>query len=123
MVNGRVKIRGRVHGGYRELSRSGPQSWDAAFHDAAPQCARSSSMEIFMHSMIARPVVIVSAILLAACADPVGPGPESLGGPAVDAACARPRRGAPIPSPDSVGIPPSIPPIYEQLPGMFGTPQ
>ena len=76
-----------------------------------------------MHSMIAGPIVIVSAMLLAACADPIGPGRNTLGNPTVVATLARGRPGAPVPVPDSVGIPPSIPPIHEEVPEGFDAQQ
>lgn len=70
-----------------------------------------------MHSLIAGRLLILTAMLIAACADPVRPTPPPGYDPTVVAAVSRQRAPAPVSVPDSVGIPPSIPPIFEELPG------
>jgi hypothetical protein len=69
-----------------------------------------------MHSMIAGRVVLLAAALLAACADPVGPTQQLVDDPTVFEAFARKRPAEPVSVPDSIGIPPSIPPIFEEVP-------
>ena len=69
-----------------------------------------------MHSMIAGRVVILAAALIAACADPVGPAPQVVDDPTFYAAFARKRPSPPVSIPDSVGIPPMPPPIFEEMP-------
>lgn len=108
-----MKIRGRGAGGYGAIARSGPRWLDAARATAPLQCARSPSTEIFMHSIIAGGILV--AALITACADPVGP-PRQVVDPTVVAAFARQRPTAPVSVPDSIGIPPSIPPIFEEVP-------
>ena len=73
-----------------------------------------------MRSLIIEAGIIVLATLTAACADPVAPVL-----PGVEARGLVARRGptAPVPVPDSVGIPPSIPPIFEEAPPGFDTAQ
>jgi len=113
-VNGRVKIRGRGTGCYGALSRSGARGLDAASEAAVLHCARSPSSEIFMRSIIVGGLVLL-APMLTSCADPTSPTPQ----PAHDvvlAAFARQRPTVPFLVPDSVGIPPSIPPIFEEVP-------
>lgn len=67
-----------------------------------------------MHSIIAGG--ILAAALITACADPVGPPQQVVDDPTVVAAFARQRPTAPVSVPDSIGIPPSIPPIFEEVP-------
>ena len=67
-----------------------------------------------MHSIFV--AGILAAALIAACADPVGPPPQVVDAPSVVAAFARQRPTAPVSVPDSIGIPPSIPPIFEEVP-------
>lgn len=67
-----------------------------------------------MHSIIAGG--ILAAALIAACADPMGPPPQLVDAPTVVTAFARQRPTAPVSVPDSIGIPPSIPPIFEEVP-------
>lgn len=76
-----------------------------------------------MHSIIGGRPVVLAATLIAACADSVGPIPRSADDPTVVAALVRERPTTPVSVPDSVGIPPSIPPIFEQLPPDFEAPQ
>jgi hypothetical protein len=109
-----VKIPGRGAGGYGAIARSGPRWLDAARATAPLQCARSPSTEIFMHSIIAGG--ILAAALITACADPVGPPQQVVDDTTVVAAFARQRPTAPVSVPDSIGIPPSIPPIFEEVP-------
>ena len=73
-----------------------------------------------MHSIISGRLVILAAMLIAACADPMRPTPPPAYETAVVAAASRQRATAPVP--DSVGIPPSIPPIFEQLPSDVESP-
>ena len=69
-----------------------------------------------MHHIASWPVVLLSVVTLSACADPIGP-TEIIGrGPSVAVARARRPGTGPISVPDSIGIPPSIPPIYEEAP-------
>jgi len=114
-VNGRVKIRGRGTGCYGALSRSGARGLDAASEAAVLHCARSPSSEIFMRSIIVGGLVLLAPILTS-CADPTSPTPQPAHDAAVLAAFARHRPTVPFLVPDSVGIPPSIPPIFEEVP-------
>ena len=69
-----------------------------------------------MHRIASWPVVLLSAVTLSACADPIGPS-EGIGrSPSVAVEHARRPGTGPISVPDSIGIPPSIPPIYEEAP-------
>jgi hypothetical protein len=77
-----------------------------------------------MHHVIAWPIVVVGAILLASCADLVGPNPRSSGDPTSIAEPARRRPKPPAAPPDTVRIPPPpVPPIYEELPLILDAPQ
>ena len=68
-----------------------------------------------MRSMIIEPRVILLSLLLAVCADVAGP--ERAGDRRTTApAFVRHRRQVPIEAPDSVSIPPLIPPIVEEMP-------
>lgn len=69
-----------------------------------------------MHHVIAWPIVVVTAILLAGCVDPVGPIPRGVADPTSVAAIDRRRPPATYPFPDSVSVPPLLPPIYEEIP-------
>jgi hypothetical protein len=69
-----------------------------------------------MHSIFGAGVILASAILLA-CGDPVGPKPQP------ESELARRPAPGPITVPDSIGIPPSIPPIYEEAPAGIEGPQ
>lgn len=70
-----------------------------------------------MHHVIAWPIVVVGAVLLANCADPIGPHPRSLANPTPIVEPARGRPKPPVAPPDTVRIPPlPVPPIYEELP-------
>jgi hypothetical protein len=73
--------------------------------------------EIFMYRIAGWVIVIISAMAGYACDDPVGPGNSMGQKPSV--AVERSRRPAISPVPDSVGIPPVLPPIYEELPSDF----
>ena len=75
-----------------------------------------------MHSIISGRLGILAAMMIAACADPVRPTPPLAYDPAVVAAASRQRATAPVPVPDSVGIPPSFPPIFEELPAEVESP-
>ena len=71
-----------------------------------------------MHSIVGASLIMASAILVAACADPAtSPAPR----PGSELA----RRPAPVPIgvPDSIGISPTIPPIYEEVPAGNDGPQ
>lgn len=77
-----------------------------------------------MHSSLMGAVVIVAAlVLLAACADPFGPGPTIARDPTVIARLARERPAVPTVPSDSAGIPPSIPPVYEEAPAGLDFPE
>lgn len=69
-----------------------------------------------MHRIADWPVLLW-AVPLSACADPIGP-TEIIGrGPTVAVERARRPATGPISVPDSIGIPPSpVPPIYEEAP-------
>ena len=69
-----------------------------------------------MHRIASWPVVLLWAVTLFACADPIGPTEDIGRGPSVAVERARRPGIGPISVPDSIGIPPSIPPIYEQAP-------
>ena len=69
-----------------------------------------------MHHLIAWSVVVVAAVAVAGCADPVGPSPRGVGDPSLLAELAR-RPRPPASIPDSVRLPPMpIVPIYEEFP-------
>jgi hypothetical protein len=71
-----------------------------------------------MHSIVGVGLVLASAIVIAACTDPAtspAPRPES--------DLARRPAPAPVGVPDSIGITPTIPPIYEEVPAEIGGPQ
>jgi hypothetical protein len=76
-----------------------------------------------MHHVMAWPIVVVAAVLLTGCVNPVGPNPHAVGDPTSIADLARGRPTPPPSAPDSAGIPPSIPPIYEEFPTVLGVPQ
>lgn len=67
----------------------------------------------------ARTVLLVS-VLLVACADPSGLPGEVVRDPTVFASGGPRNRPPP---PDSIGIPPSIPPVYEEVPAGFNDSQ
>ena len=72
-----------------------------------------------MHRIASWPVVLLWAVTVSACTDPIGP-TEGIGRtPSVAAERSRQPATGPISVPDSVGIPPSIPPIYEEAPLNF----
>lgn len=76
-----------------------------------------------MRSLIMAHGIIVLTILATACADPTAPTfPDDYGRGTV-ARVARPTPTPPVSIPDSVGIPPSIPPIFEEAPTGFDTTQ
>ncbi len=114
-VNGRVKIRGRGCGGYGAMARSGMHALDATSQTAILHCARSPSAEIFMRSIITRGLAFLAATL-ASCADPTSSIRPLTEDAAVSGAFARQRPTSPTSVPDSIGIPPSIPPIFEEMP-------
>jgi hypothetical protein len=74
-----------------------------------------------MHRIAGRLIVITSAIASSACHDPIGPGNGTGQTPAVTVE--RSRRPTIGPVPDSVWIPPVLPPIYEELPSNIDDPQ
>lgn len=74
-----------------------------------------------MYSMITARRAMALALLAAACGDPLGPSDPVDQPTTVEAL--RHRPSAPASVPDSVGIPPSIPPIYEEAPPGFDTEQ
>jgi hypothetical protein len=76
-----------------------------------------------MHPMVAGPIIVLTVIAIAACADPTGPGRTIVGDPTVIAHLGRERPTVPGFPPDSVGIPPSIPPVYEEVPPELGIPK
>ena len=76
-----------------------------------------------MHPSLTGAIIILSAALVAACADPVGPGSTIVRDPTVIAQLARERPTAPAAPPDSAGIPRSIPPVYEEAPAGLDIPQ
>jgi hypothetical protein len=63
-----------------------------------------------MHHVIAWPIIVASAALLAGCADLIGPTPRGVGDPTFTAELAR-RPKQPVSPPDSVHIDPPFPPI------------
>lgn len=70
-----------------------------------------------MHRIASWPVVLLWAVALSACADPIGPTEIIRRRPSVAVELARRPATGPISVPDSVGIPPSpMPPIYEEAP-------
>ena len=64
--------------------------------------------------------VLLASLLLVACADPSGLPGDIVRDPTVFAS-GRPRNVAP--PPDSIGIPPSTPPVYEEVPEGFSDSQ
>jgi hypothetical protein len=77
-----------------------------------------------MHHVIAWPIVVVSVVALAGCADLVGPNARGVAEPTRIAELAHRRPEPPVSLPDSVRIPlPPIPPIYEELPPILEAPQ
>jgi hypothetical protein len=76
-----------------------------------------------MHTFITGVVIMMAALALAACADPFGPGPTIATDPTVIAQLARARPAVPAVPPDSAGIPPSIPPVYEEAPPGLDVPE
>lgn len=76
-----------------------------------------------MHTFITGVVIMMAALALAACADPFGPGPTIAKDPTVIAQLARERPAVPTVPPDSAGIPPSIPPVYEEAPPGLDVPE
>ena len=73
-----------------------------------------------MHRIAGWLIVIIAAMAGSACHDPVGPGNGTRLEPSV--AVERSRRRPIGPVPDSISIPPVLPPIYEELPpGFDGT--
>lgn len=62
-------------------------------------------------------LVLTSTMASSACHDPVGPAAATRQQPSV--AVERSRRPTFVPVPDSVWIPPVLPPIYEELPPDF----
>lgn len=76
-----------------------------------------------MHASLTGAVVIMAALVLAACADPFGPGPTIARDPTVIAQLARERPAVPTVPSDSAGIPPSIPPVYEEAPAGLDFPE
>ncbi len=75
-----------------------------------------------MYGVSAWSILALAAVSLFGCADAAGPTPQSIGDPTVADATGRLPKG-PLPVPDSVGIPPSIPPIYEEVPTIGDAPQ
>jgi hypothetical protein len=65
--------------------------------------------------MVAAPTGFLAAILLVACADPSGPS-QVVRDPTTFARLGPRWPTGPMAPPDSVGIPPSIPPIYDEIP-------
>ena len=74
-----------------------------------------------MYSTITARCAMALALLVAACGDPLGPSNPVDHPTTVEAL--RQRPAVPVSVPDSVGIPPSIPPIYEEAPPGFDTEQ
>ncbi|HJU68541.1 MAG TPA: hypothetical protein VJ650_09885 [Gemmatimonadaceae bacterium] len=75
-----------------------------------------------MSSMITARAALALMLLGAACSEPSGPaGPPMTQQTTVEVVRQRPTVPGSIP--DSVGIPPSIPPIYEEAPPGFDGPQ
>ena len=64
--------------------------------------------------------VLLASVLLVACADPSGLPGDVVRDPTVFASGGPRNRPPP---PDSIGIPPSIPPIYEEMPEGFSESQ
>ena len=71
-----------------------------------------------MHRIAGWLIVIISAMAVSACHDPAGPDNGMGHKPSV--AVERSRRPPIGPVPDSVWLPPVLPPIYEELPPDFG---
>jgi hypothetical protein len=76
-----------------------------------------------MRSLIIGHSVIVLTMAATACADPVAPTLPGVDDRSTIARVARGGPTAPASVPDSVGIPPSIPPIFEQAPPELDTAQ
>ena len=69
-----------------------------------------------MHRIVNWSIAAVVTLSLSACGNPIGPDSVTRGRPSVAVERSRRPPTGPITVPDSVGIPPSIPPIYEELP-------
>ena len=69
-----------------------------------------------MHSVIDWLVVVAATAVLLSCAGPATPTLPETGGRIPDGSSRHSPQGPPRPSPDSVGIPPSVPPIYVEVP-------
>lgn len=69
-----------------------------------------------MHSVIDWLVVVAAAAVLVSCAGPASPTIPETGRRIPDGSSHHSPPGPPMPSPDSLGIPPSIPPIYVEVP-------
>ena len=76
-----------------------------------------------MRSLIIGHSVIVLTMVATACADAVAPALPGVHDRSTVPRIARGGPTAPASVPDSVGIPPSIPPIFEQAPPEFDTAQ
>ena len=74
-----------------------------------------------MYSMITARRAMALTLFVAACGDPFGPSNPVDHPTTVEAL--RQRPAVPVSVPDSVGIPPSIPPIYEEAPPGVDTEQ
>jgi hypothetical protein len=122
VVNGRVKIRGHLGGGYHEVACAAGHSPDDTPENALAHRAPSFSTELLMRCMIMARGAMVLAFLIAACAVPSAPPNPGVDRPTTVEAF-RQRPTVPGSFPDSVGIPPSIPPIYEEAPAGFDGPQ
>ena len=72
-----------------------------------------------MRWLIALGLILVLAPL-AACTDPTSATRHQIDHGSGVMTVARPRPTAPVSIPDSVGIPPSIPPIIEEAPAELG---
>jgi hypothetical protein len=62
---------------------------------------------------------VIALVAVVACTQPSGPEQSPGDEPATVAMLARQRSPVPATVPDSVGIPPSIPPIVEEAPAGF----
>jgi hypothetical protein len=72
-----------------------------------------------MHSLVGAGLIMASAILIVGCTDPAtspAPWPES-------ELARRPSPVPPVGVPDSIGISPTLPPIYEEAPPGIDGPQ
>jgi hypothetical protein len=72
-----------------------------------------------MYSMITARRAMALTLFVAACGDPFEPSNPVDHPTTVEAL--RQRPAVPVSVPDSVGVPPSIPPIYEEAPPGFDT--